>query len=392
MHVIHFLQSLKVNDNRYCIMTETKSHDKFSPILRILVDNAARLEPETVLLTAQSQFISLEDIDKTMGIIPWDIINVSHRQDIRMWFIKKHASEYFLNWSRISMCIPEEDVRQYPDEEWNYYHLSQNSKISMRFALEHKDKEWDWEIAGEFLQFTPDSFAKYIELFPDNIMYVSCNRSITYQIVDRFPDLDWGWMSLSQFMPFAYMAERKHRWDWDTVAHRDDVPAKLLPAIGTRSAYRHASKFIDPAYILANPSPWWSESRLAGNTKLTWAVVDYFPGIKKYANELVQNPALFGPELFRRFGSKLLYREYLIKNPRFHPLRIWSENKCDGVLNKRIQEVFDWRDLNDGKKVCARIAVRYMRKHRRRAQAVRLQALEEMGWIPAVARVVVRLL
>ena len=73
------------------------------------------------------------------------------------------------------------DIDEHPEKPWNWYTISHNRNITMKYILDHPGKQWVW-------------------------YWISINPNIQMKDIVAHPDFPWNWELISGHM---FTAERK---------------------------------------------------------------------------------------------------------------------------------------------------------------------------------------
>jgi hypothetical protein len=87
-------------------------------------------------------------------------------------------------------------IEKYPNKPWDWFWISYNPNITMKFIENHPDKPWDWE----FISYNPKVTMEIIENHPDKPWvwsYISENPNLTMEMIEKHPEKPWDWQNIS---------------------------------------------------------------------------------------------------------------------------------------------------------------------------------------------------
>ncbi len=123
-----------------------------------MVDGKPLHESETLLFMEEASFnlsISISEVLDSLGVVPWNYLEVARRSDITIKAVEKLVPPYPDGfWEMLSSNLALKDIENHPEWPWVYgkeenikYYgqgISWNSGVNLPFIINHPDKDWDW--------------------------------------------------------------------------------------------------------------------------------------------------------------------------------------------------------------------------------------------------------
>jgi len=110
----------------------------------------------------------------------------------------------------------------------------------------------------------------------DNIdKYISCNKHVTVDIIQRYNHINWVWPSLSRSIAINEILSHPNLpWSWRDVALRNDITVDMLADHPWDWEELSDNLAIPLTYIMATLNTHaWSITRISMRTDLTWRIV-----------------------------------------------------------------------------------------------------------------------
>ncbi len=87
-------------------------------------------------------------------------------------------------------------IKKYPDKEWDWYSISQNSGITMENIERYSDKNWNCSSISQNPNLTMEFIEKYSNKNWDwyGISYIP---NLTMEFVDKYSNKNWNWIGIS---------------------------------------------------------------------------------------------------------------------------------------------------------------------------------------------------
>lgn len=161
-----------------------------------------------------------------------------------------------------------EHVIKHQDIKWNYGFLSSNKTITIDFVLANKDKKFIWSVLSRHPNITFDDIMKNKDL-PWNWELVAINPNVKISNIERHPEIPWSsnpesWEGISLNPNITIKDIKKHietkkfEWyylscnpslTWDIIKENNDLPwdingLSLNPNITIDIIRKHKSKII----------------------------------------------------------------------------------------------------------------------------------------------------
>jgi hypothetical protein len=296
----------------------------------------------------------------------------------------------------------QELLRLFPERNWNWINLSQNSWVTWSLVEEFSEKPWNWSVLSEnpnfgwsLIQAHPEknwsyeflienssvSFTELTEIFNGGFLtyssrphQISANPNLTTEDVCSHPEFPWNWdllisnssIEISRFIQDSIPADWDYYWlssnpqlDWTLIRRFPEYPwdfqmiswknARLTPEIirefrlSLDFRFLSFNKLISLRIFLDHPEAHWKLRRLLINTQdleLVRFLIFQTSLIKKLKRKYPEQSEII-EELFKSLGSeeKKLIRVQVILNNGLYRLECWQEN-----LPSR-NPYLDWREV-----------------------------------------------
>lgn len=125
----------------------------------------------------------------------------------KLWSIIMALPDKKWDWAEISVnsIITIDIIKLYPEMPWDWLHLS--SRMDIEFILDNLDKQWDFWVL---------SIRTNIYIILDNLDLpwywdrISYNDSVTMEIIELYPELNWNYFGLSRNPKITLEFIKKH--------------------------------------------------------------------------------------------------------------------------------------------------------------------------------------
>ena len=177
----------------------------------------------------------------------WDWRHMMHK-NVSNDFIIKHKDKPW-NWLDmwVYICVDEKLLSATIEKNWNWYYITKS--VSIEFILAH-DKNWDWELATKKVvnikHFELDKPWDWHEIKNVTGEFVECHvdkswnfykllrlEIIDYHFIDKHPEIDWYWKTLSycKITPEFVDKYSEKNWDWEYYLSRNENISEWLVEI-----------------------------------------------------------------------------------------------------------------------------------------------------------------
>lgn len=157
---------------------------------------------------------------------PWNWLDISRNPNITMAVVERHLDKPW-DFYGISMNpnVTIDFINKHPCEQWSWYHISHNVRLSASMLKKYINKPWDWnsmmtnpfitlEIIEIIKGFCEKSHIQSLAFKYSHIVmtlndlykipteelewhYVSLNKHLSFDFIDKYPDKEWDWYQLS---------------------------------------------------------------------------------------------------------------------------------------------------------------------------------------------------
>lgn len=207
----------------------------------ISLDLAKYLMSDDLINILQKDDILMDDVCFHLSQTPNEIKQkiVKHIDMNADYLFNKYPKKRW-NVSYLSDKISEETLLKYPKEDlntgyfnilrtdsmWNWYDLSTNSNISMKFIEEHIN--WPWYFGGiaKNPNVTPEFIEKYYLKFEETFEFsaLSEHKNITYTFIEKHPEWRWRMNLFREYSPnvteeyIINNVDFNNRYDWEELS------------------------------------------------------------------------------------------------------------------------------------------------------------------------------
>lgn len=131
---------------------------------------------------------------------------------------------------RADFCSAIEMVKQYPDKDWNFEHLSSNQYITIDILLATADKPWNMDVVSSNKNLiTLEDAIQYRDMFKWDWTYFTTYD--TFRFMKKYPELNWDWKAFSlkgDYTIHDVLENPTLPWDWSSVSLRPDITWAIL--------------------------------------------------------------------------------------------------------------------------------------------------------------------
>jgi hypothetical protein len=140
--------------------------------------------------------VNLTFVDKWIDK-PWNIFLIIKNGDFTVEFMEKHYDrlrlQHYSSWDNLSWNenITEEIITRWIDKPWNFLGISSNSNLSLKFIEQTLSINWSLEYMCMWLDL--EDIERLDESEGLNWKYVSYNKNLTKEFIDKWIDKSWDW-------------------------------------------------------------------------------------------------------------------------------------------------------------------------------------------------------
>jgi hypothetical protein len=146
--------------------------------------------------------------------------NFSYNPNVSVEFALQHKDKSW-DWTGISRKpITIKQILENPDVTWNYYGISSNSSITMDMITSNPEFPWKWFCVAYNPNITMEFVLDNIEKFQNEFHALSANNGITIQDVINNPRFNWNWYCVSQKPSVTFeivLKNPNYEWDYSAV-------------------------------------------------------------------------------------------------------------------------------------------------------------------------------
>ena len=286
----------------------------------------------------------------------WDSKGISCNKYISIEDIFRYP---FISWDykcllknpNLTMEIFENIYKLYEGDTIDYLdELSFNPNITIDIIEKYKDIKWNWiGISDNIKNLSMANYIKYIEYWDHNLL----SKNIDFKIFDKFPDKNWNFVYLSENENLDIEIIRKHlikKWAWYFISKHDNITIDIIKKYIYLPWYWEqisSNKNINIEFVKENLNKNWDIHNLSANPNITMYDIKHNnfnwdmngillnPNIDKENIEKYKNHKNF-PNIY---WNTFLYDDTVF-NRRINVDRNKQKNKIKNILNKYITRDF----------------------------------------------------
>jgi hypothetical protein len=169
---------IKKNIDKAWDWNELNKHPAIIPIIRYKKIRKHYLRPFYLSWNPSLTIDIIKSFPKLLKT--WDWYEISAHKNMT-WEIICENSNLPWNWSSVSANpnVTWEIIKANPDKKWDYYDMTHNPNVTIDIILNNIYKSstelnnWDWE-------------------------YLSSSSSVTWEIIESYPNIKWNWKCVSK--------------------------------------------------------------------------------------------------------------------------------------------------------------------------------------------------
>ena len=294
----------------------------------------------------------------------WSPISLSHNTSLTFNMIINNKNLNW-DWCHLSRTVDWKYIKKYPDLNWRWDCVSLNQTISWSIIEKHLHLPWCWDSLTYHPCVTFDIIMKCNKMQKKkgynrlNIEYISMNPNITWDIIQKHPEIKWNYMMLTKNKNISIdcIFENMHlHWSWIDVSRDERLTWKYIVKKQKSDnpwsdiEWRYISKHPNVKWehikstingpqcfgwfwnnVTENPNitfdivnnnlhyP-WNISYLINNKNITMDIIKSNPEIEWNFNQITFNTNLFNTETFNNESNLNFIIE---KNRNFTILSLW---------------------------------------------------------------------
>lgn len=190
------------------------------------------------------------------------------------WSFRDLSSNYNVNAEFVEMFI---------DRDWDFRVLSGricaeikvlDRSFDFEFVRRHANKPWNWNIILSNIDLA--DVEKHMHAFKWNLFYMNYRRDISFELIDRYPDVPWSFSEMSRLLQFNLELVKQNKnldWSWHSICYNNNLDMQFVRK-----------------YMLDKPNICWkaisansgiSMKDISENQDLPW---DFYDGVSRNPN------------------------------------------------------------------------------------------------------------
>jgi hypothetical protein len=211
---------------------------------------------------------------------------------------KLRQKEYLYRFSQ-SVYLHCDIIRENPDLEWYWHHVTINPSISIKFILENASLPWYWNILNKRHDFTLDLIDKHPSLKMSDLVIglVLMNKNITLEMIlnskIQFSGYD---LSYNPNLSWEYLQQHMDmRWTWHLISRQPYITCEIIisnPKINWDFYCLSVNPNINWEFIMVNIDKDWDWKALSRHPLITCEIINSNPQMNWCWLNISRNPNL----------------------------------------------------------------------------------------------------